>query len=192
MCSAKRWHITGLRWSIGATETAFHPDSSRMVDQGSSTGHKVPFSTALVSPCTADSVGPAAPGVVQWRNTICSSSVFYSGQAPNGASQCGSCNFVWDQMILVKHCRDGARGSSWKISRVGSGFVHKAAGRCLECQVQTYRSLWVKSGGGGFTVMKMAGGLCPQLSGGEVDRRSSTGHKAPPSTASLSHQARLV
>ncbi len=33
----------------GATETAFHPDSSRMVDQGSSTGHKVPLSTASVS-----------------------------------------------------------------------------------------------------------------------------------------------
>ena len=96
---------------------------------------------------TADSVGPAAPGVVQWRNTIRSSSALYSGQAPNRASQGGSCNWVWDQMILVKHCRDGARGSSWKISRVDSGFVHKAAGRCLECQVQTYRSLWVKSGG---------------------------------------------
>ena len=145
MCSAKRWHITGLRWSIRATETAFHPDSSRMVDQGSSTGHKVPFSTALVSPCTADSVGPAAPGVVQWRNTICSSSVLYSGQAPNGASQCGSCNFVWDQMILVKHCRDEAGGSNVRISGAGSGFGHKAAGRCLECQVQAYCSLWVKS-----------------------------------------------
>jgi hypothetical protein len=128
MCSAKRWHITGLRWSIRATETAFHPDSSRMVDQGSSTGHEVPFSTALVSPCTADSVGPAAPGVVQWRNTIRSSSVLYSGQAPNGASQCGSCNFVWDQMILVKRCQDGAGGSNVRISRAGSGFGPQLSG----------------------------------------------------------------
>ena len=137
------YHVSGGQ--AGATETAFHPDSSRMVDQGSGTGHKVPFSTALVSPCTADSVGPAAPGVVQWRNTIRSSSVLYSGQAPNGASQGGSCNFVWDQMILVKHCRDGAGGSNVRISRAGSGFGHKAAGRCLECQVQAYSSLWVKS-----------------------------------------------
>ncbi len=96
---------------------------------------------------TADSVGPAAPGVVQWRNTIRSSSALYSGQAPNRASQGGSCNWVWDQMILVKHCRDGAGGSNVRISRVDSGFRHKAAGRCLECRVQTYRSLWVKSGG---------------------------------------------
>ena len=66
---------------------------------------------------TAASVGPADPGVVQWRNTIRSSSALYSGQAPNGASQGGSCNFVWDQMILVKHCRDGSGGSNLRISR---------------------------------------------------------------------------
>ncbi len=79
------YHVSG--GPAGATETAFHPDSSRMVDQGSSTGHnlKVPLSTALVSPCTADSVGPADPGVVQWRNKIRSPSFLYSGQAPNRA-----------------------------------------------------------------------------------------------------------
>jgi hypothetical protein len=32
--------------------------------------------------------------------------------------------------------------------------------------------------------MKMAGGLCSRLSGREVDRGSSTGHKVPFSTAS--------
>jgi hypothetical protein len=77
------YHVSGGQ--AGATETAFHPDSSRMVDQGSSTGHKMPLSTALVSPCTADSVGLAAPGVVKWRNKIRSSSFLYSGQAPNRA-----------------------------------------------------------------------------------------------------------
>ena len=48
-------------------------------------------------------------------------------------------------MILVKHCQDGAGGSNVRISRVDSDFVHKAAGRCLECRVQAYRSLWLKS-----------------------------------------------
>ena len=65
---------------------------------------------------------------------------------------------------------------SWSLSRVSSSDVPLSLGEER----------------GVFTVMKMAGGLCPQLSGGEVDRRSSTGHQAPPSTASLSHQARLV
>ena len=45
---------------------------------------------------------------------------------------------------------------------------------------------------GVFTVMKMAGGLCSRLSGREVDRGSSTGHKVPLSTASVSQQTRLV
>jgi hypothetical protein len=84
------------------------------VDRGSSTGHKVPLSTASV---TADSVGPAAPGIVQRCNKNCSSSTLCLGQAHSRASQGGSCNWEWGQKLWSSTARMELAGSSLKTSR---------------------------------------------------------------------------
>jgi hypothetical protein len=94
-------------------------------------------------------------------------------------------------MILVKHCRDGAGGSNLRISRdrlrfpaQGSWSLSRVSSSDVPLSLGEERVF--------FTVMKMAGGLCSRLSGIEVDRGSSTGHKVPLSTASVSQQTRLV
>ncbi len=66
---------------------------------------------------TAGSVGPAAPGAVQWCNKTCSSSTLCSGQAPNRASQGGSCNWVWGQTIWSSTAGMELVGSNLKTSR---------------------------------------------------------------------------
>ena len=106
------------------------PLSDREVDRGSSTGHKVPLSTASV---TADSVGPAAPGIVQRCNKNCSSSTPCSGQAHSRASQGGSYNWAWGNLgpalrrrgrSEIKH---RAQGTAQHSIIVTSGSVGPAA-----------------------------------------------------------------
>jgi hypothetical protein len=79
----------------------------------------------------------------------------------------------------LKTSRDRLRlpaQGGWSLSRVSSSDVPLSLGEER----------------GVFAVMKMAGGLCSPLSGREVDRGSSTGHKVPLSTASVSQQTRWV